>query len=93
MQSKIESFREACEQVTIGYLLSLITQSIVYPMYHMHATLWVNVQITAIFTMISLARQYIVRRRNATKSRLPHTFAKRLAQNRTYLPCSEVSWP
>ena len=62
MQSKIGSFIEVCVNVFIGMVLSLITQLIVFPMYGIEVNMSTNTQILVIFTVVSIARSYVIRR-------------------------------
>lgn len=61
-QTKTQSWIESASNVAIGFWLAFLTQLVVYPMYGMNATLFENLQITVIFTVVSLIRQYVVRR-------------------------------
>lgn len=61
-QSKLESFIETCINTAIGYLVALISQLIVFPMVDIHVPLSTNLEIGAWFTMISIARGYVIRR-------------------------------
>ena len=62
MQSRLQSFIEAWANVLIGYGVALTTQLIVFPLYGMTVSLSQNVQIGIIFTVVSLARSYLLRR-------------------------------
>lgn len=61
-QSRLGSLVETCSNVTIGYLVSLVLQLIVFPLYDIHVSLLANVQIGIIFTITAIARGYVVRR-------------------------------
>lgn len=61
-QSKRQSMIEAFVGTVIGILTSMVTQAIVYPLYGFQVTFMENVGITAIFTVVSLVRGYLVRR-------------------------------
>jgi hypothetical protein len=61
-QTKTQSWIESASNVALGFWLAFATQLVVYPLYGMNATLVENLQITVIFTVVSLIRQYIVRR-------------------------------
>jgi len=63
-QTKRQSFIETCTQTAIGWFVSLLTW---------YAVLWTNIfdvnmsftenlQLTTIFTVVSIARGYIIRR-------------------------------
>lgn len=62
MQTRWQSFIESWANVLIGYGVALLTQIIVFPMYGMTVSLSQNVQIGVIFTLVSLARSYALRR-------------------------------
>lgn len=61
-QSRRASLTEAVANVAIGYLLAVATQTVVLPWFGFHATAGQHFAIAAIFTAISLARSYAVRR-------------------------------
>jgi hypothetical protein len=48
--------------VLLGYLLALVTQRLAYPLFGIHTTLATDGAIAAIFTLVSLARSYVLRR-------------------------------
>lgn len=62
MQTKLQSMIEAWANILVGFGLALLAQVIVFPIYGMEVNLWGNVQIGLIFTGISLARSYFLRR-------------------------------
>lgn len=61
-QSRRLSAIEAIANVTLGYLLALATQLIVFPMLGVQVGLWDNLQISVAFVAVSLARSYLLRR-------------------------------
>ena len=61
-QSRKGSLIEACTNIAVGFVISLISQLTIYPLYGIHASIETNVQITIWFTVISLARSYGLRR-------------------------------
>ncbi len=61
-QSKLESFVETCINTTIGYVVALISQLLVFPMVGIDVPFSTNLEIGAWFTVISVARGYIIRR-------------------------------
>lgn len=61
-QTRIGSLIEACINTAIGFWMSLVLSIIVYPMFGHAFTLAQNVGITAIFTVASILRGYVVRR-------------------------------
>jgi len=62
MQSKKGSLTESVISTGIGMGVSLTTQLVIFPLYGIHIDFHQNLQILAIFTVISIARQYFVRR-------------------------------
>lgn len=62
MQSKLMSFIEAWANVLVGISISFISGIVIYKWMGVHVTLMQNVEITAYFTAISLARSYLIRR-------------------------------
>lgn len=61
-QSKIESFIETCLNTAIGYVISLASQLVVFPLLGIHVPLSTNLKIGFWFTLISIARGYVIRR-------------------------------
>lgn len=61
-QSRRMSLIETCASIAIGFVVSLAITAVVMPAYGHHVTLGQNLQITAIFTVASVARGYLVRR-------------------------------
>lgn len=62
MQSRLQSFIESCINVAIGYGIALASQILVFPLFGINIPLSSNIAIGAIFTVISIARSYLVRR-------------------------------
>jgi hypothetical protein len=61
-QSRLMSLVEAATNVLLGYGFAVATQVLVFPLFGIAATLQQNLAIGAIFTVISLARSYLLRR-------------------------------
>ena len=61
-QSKTESFIESVVNILIGYGVALLSQIVVFPLFGIHVPLSTNMWIGAWFTVISLARSYVIRR-------------------------------
>ena len=61
-QSRRLSLLEAVTNVTVGYVLAVATQVVVFPWFGLHASLGDNLGIGAVFTSISLLRGYTLRR-------------------------------
>lgn len=62
MQNKKQSLIETIISTVIGLLVSLITQIVVFPLYGLEVSFNQNIQITIIFTIVSIARGYLIRR-------------------------------
>lgn len=62
MQTRIQSLIEAWANVLIGYFIALAAQMIVFPLYDIKVTMTQNIQIGLIFTIVSIARSYALRR-------------------------------
>jgi len=61
-QTKKQSLIEAVSNVFIGMIISLIVQIIVYPLLNIEVKFIQNIYLTLIFTAVSIARSYFVRR-------------------------------
>ena len=62
MQSKTHSLIESLTNVAIGYVVALLSQIIVFPMFNIYVPLSDNLLIGLWFTVISIFRSYVVRR-------------------------------
>ena len=62
MQSKTKSLVESMVNTFSGFIISLVTAYLVLPFYGMESNINHSFQITIIFTLISISRNYIVRR-------------------------------
>lgn len=62
MQSKKMSFVEACVSTLIGYVVAIAAQLVVFPLFGIQVSLAQNLSIGAVFTAVSIARGYAVRR-------------------------------
>jgi hypothetical protein len=62
MQTRWQSFLESCINVAIGYGVAVAAQMLVFPLFSIHIPLGSNLAIGAIFTVVSIARSYVVRR-------------------------------
>lgn len=61
-QSRWMSLVEAIVNVVVGYLLALATQFAVFPWFGLAVSVAENLLIGAVFTAVSLARSYVLRR-------------------------------
>ena len=62
MQTRWQSFIESWANVLVGYGVALLTQIIVFPLFGLQVSIGQNIQIGIIFTLVSLARSYVLRR-------------------------------
>ena len=62
MQTKKQSFKEALINVAVGYLISLASLFILFPIFGIESSPGKNVMITLYFTAISILRSYLLRR-------------------------------
>lgn len=61
-QTKTQSAVESVANVTIGYVVSLAANATILPLFGISIGLSDNLAIGAIYTAISIARSYLVRR-------------------------------
>jgi hypothetical protein len=61
-QSKQRSFLEACINIAIGFSINFIANMIVFPSMGYKLTVHDGLLVGVIFTLISLSRQYVIRR-------------------------------
>jgi len=61
-QSRKMSLLETVSNVLTGYLIAIMIQLIVFPWFDIETTITDNMQIAAVFTIISIARGYLFRR-------------------------------
>ncbi|EOX1532367.1 hypothetical protein ACPD0D_000140 [Vibrio cholerae] len=62
MQSKKQSLLESLCNVLVGYIVALISQLLIFPMFDVNLKLEENRMISAYFTLISIGRSYSLRR-------------------------------
>jgi len=62
MQTKIESLFESLVNILIGYFTALFSQFLIFPLFDINIPIQDNLLIGFYFTLISLARSYLVRR-------------------------------
>lgn len=61
-QTKLGSFIEACINVLIGFTINFIANMLILPLIGFHITPGQNLFIGVLYTIISVARSYVVRR-------------------------------
>ena len=61
-QSRLMSLVESVANVTVGYGVAVMTQILIFPIFGLHTTLAQNLKMGAIFTVVSIARSFALRR-------------------------------
>ncbi|MDD9929151.1 MAG: hypothetical protein OXR03_25270 [Rhodospirillaceae bacterium] len=61
-QSRAMSLIEAIANVFVGYGVAVLTQILIFPTFGLHTTLAQNLKMGAIFTVVSIARSFALRR-------------------------------
>jgi len=61
-QSRVMSLVEAVVNVVVGYGVAVATQMLVFPLFGLQTTLAQNLKMGAIFTVVSIARSFALRR-------------------------------
>lgn len=61
-QSRLDSLMESLTNTAIGFGLALLTWAVLARIYGIPMTMSTNLQITAWFTLVSILRQYVLRR-------------------------------
>ena len=61
-QSRLMSLVEATTNVVVGYVLAILTQLAVFPLFGLEAALGEHLAIGVAFVGVSLARGYLLRR-------------------------------
>lgn len=62
MQTRKMSLLEVCLSTAIGFLIAYLSQIFIFPLYGIEINHFAHLQITGIFTVISIARSYVLRR-------------------------------
>ena len=61
-QSRLMSLVEAVANVIVGYGVAVATQILIFPIFELHTTLAQNLKMGAMFTIVSIARSFALRR-------------------------------
>lgn len=61
-QSRLMSLVESIANVIVGYGVAVVTQILIFPVFGLHTTPAQNLQIGAVFTVVSIARSFALRR-------------------------------
>ena len=61
-QSRSMSLVEAVANVVVGYGVAVVTQILIFPVFGLHTTLAQNLKLGLVFTIVSIARSFALRR-------------------------------
>ena len=61
-QSRAMSLVESVANVVVGYGVAVVTQILIFPIFGLHTTLAQNMKMGAIFSFVSIARSFALRR-------------------------------
>lgn len=61
-QSRLMSMVESLANVLVGYVVAVVTQMAVFPLFGLAVTVTENLLIGLIFTAVSIVRSYVLRR-------------------------------
>lgn len=61
-QSRLMSLVESVANVIVGYGVAVVTQILIFPIFGLHTTLAQNMKMGAVFTVVSIARSFALRR-------------------------------
>lgn len=61
-QSRLMSLVESLANVLVGYVVAVVTQMLVFPLFGLAVTVSENLLIGLIFTAVSIVRSYALRR-------------------------------
>lgn len=62
MQSKLSSLVESFVNVGIGFLVALVAQLFIFPLFGFNPSFGEQFQIALLFTVVSIVRSYFIRR-------------------------------
>lgn len=83
MQTKLGSLKESLTNIAIGFCVALAAQLIIFPLFGFDPPLIDNLAISALFTAVSLARSYVIRRWFNRASKLSYAQIKNEAETLT----------
>ena len=61
-QSRAMSLVESVAYVGVGYGVAVVTQILIFPVFGLHTSLTENLKMAAIFSFVSIARSFALRR-------------------------------
>ena len=62
MQTRKDSLIESIANIVIGYLVAIVSQIVIFPLFDIYIVLFDHLLIGLWFTLISLVRSYVLRR-------------------------------
>lgn len=62
MQLKRHSVLEAATNLAVGYSINFAANILIFPLFGWHISVMQNLELGVIYTVISMARQYVLRR-------------------------------
>lgn len=62
MQTRLGSLCESFSNVFVGWLVGLVSQILVFPLFNIHVPFTKNLGLSLVFTVISIIRSYTLRR-------------------------------
>ncbi|MDP3961980.1 MAG: hypothetical protein Q8Q26_18280 [Pseudorhodobacter sp.] len=62
IQSRFMSLVESITNVVVGFGIAILTQVLVFPIFGFHAAASEHLAIAGVFTVVSLARSFLLRR-------------------------------
>lgn len=90
MQTRLQSLFESVTSVAIGYVIAVISQIVIFPFFNIGVSVSDNLMIAGLFTGISIARSYVLRRWfNKAHKRFDlkaHLHRQRFFSNNTFGP-------
>jgi hypothetical protein len=61
-QTRTQSLIESCTNIGIGFVINFFAQLVIFPSFGMDVTIGENIGIGLSFTVVSVARMYLIRR-------------------------------
>lgn len=61
-QSRTMSLVESVANIAVGYGVAVVTQMLIFPIFGLHTTLAQNLKMGAVFSIVSIARSFALRR-------------------------------
>ena len=87
-QSRLMSLVESVANVIVGYGVAVVTQILIFPLFGLNTTLAQNLKMGAVFTVVSIARSFALRRRGTAYEQ-----SHRSGQSSGKVRTMAVGWP